>query len=114
MSCLRTPRWLVGKYGQAKSDHSVCRTLLSQSRWSKNFDSEYDWNIVTEPNPGLDNRCIKVSRGKFLGGSSNVNGTLCVRGTKQDFDDWGLEGWTGNEVWENMRKVTDIGGRGEQ
>ncbi|KAG9603659.1 alcohol oxidase, partial [Aureobasidium melanogenum] len=72
--------------------------------WSKNFDTPQDWNIVTEPTPGIDNRQVKVSRGRFLGGSSGVNGTLCIRGTQQDYDDWDLEGWSGKEMFEAMRK----------
>lgn len=42
---------------------------------------------------GVDGRQVKLSRGRFLGGSSGVNGTLVVKGTKQDYDDWeyGLE-----------------------
>lgn len=49
------------------------------SSGSKNFDTEADWNITTEKNPSAHNRQVKVSRGKFLGGSSGVNGTLCIR-----------------------------------
>lgn len=74
-------------------------------RWSKNFDSETDWNIVTEPMSSIDNRQVKVSRGRFLGGSSGVNGTLCIRGTKQDYDDWGMEEWTGDKMFGYMAKV---------
>jgi choline dehydrogenase-like flavoprotein len=48
---------------------------------------------------------VKLSRGKFLGGSSGCNGTLCIRGAKQDYDDWGLEGWSGEEFFKYMRKV---------
>ena len=48
---------------------------------------------------------MKVSRGKFLGGSSGVNGTLCIRGTKQDYDDWDMPGWSGEEVFSYMKKV---------
>jgi choline dehydrogenase-like flavoprotein len=82
-------------------------TWNSQPIRSQNFDTEADWNIVTEPSPGANDRQVKVSRGKFLGGSSGVNGTLCVRGTKQDFDDWDLPGWNGEEVFGYMKKVTD-------
>ncbi|KAH0846926.1 hypothetical protein FOPE_12630 [Fonsecaea pedrosoi] len=56
--------------------------------WSKNFDSDLDWNLVTPPMDGVNGRQVKLSRGKFLGGSSGVNGTLCIRGNKQDYDDW--------------------------
>lgn len=72
---------------------------------SQNFDTEADWNIVTEPGSGVNGRQVKVSRGKFLGGSSGVNGTLCIRGTKQDFDDWNMPGWSGEEVFGYMKKV---------
>ncbi|KAH0341629.1 alcohol oxidase, partial [Aureobasidium melanogenum] len=79
--------------------------------WSKNFDTPQDWNIVTEPTPGIDNRQVKVSRGRFLGGSSGVNGTLCLRGTEQDYDDWDLEGWSGKEMFEAMRKSETFHGK---
>lgn len=87
--------------------------------------SSGDWNITNEPRQVFNNREIKLSRGKygeslsivftkeengadtnrFLGGSSGVNGTLCVRGVKEDFDDWGIPGWTGDEVFNYMSKV---------
>lgn len=34
--------------------------------WSKCFDSETDWNLVTKPMDGVDGRQVKLSRGKFL------------------------------------------------
>ncbi|KAJ9647535.1 hypothetical protein H2204_000164 [Knufia peltigerae] len=73
--------------------------------WSKNFDSETDWNLITPAMPGVDGRQVKLSRGKFLGGSSGVNGTLCIRGCKQDYDDWNLPGWSGEEMFEYMKKA---------
>lgn len=51
-------------------------------------------------------RQVKVSRGRFLGGSSGVNGTLCIRGTKQDYDDWGMEEWTGDKMFGYMAKAS--------
>jgi choline dehydrogenase-like flavoprotein len=54
---------------------------------------------------GVDNRQVKLSRGRFLGGCSGCNGTLCIRGCKQDYDDWGLEGWSGEEFFNYMKKV---------
>ena len=72
--------------------------------WSKNFDSETDWNLVTEPMNGVNDRQVKLSRGKFLGGSSGVNGTLCIRGSKQDYDDWNLPGWSGDQMFDYMRR----------
>ena len=54
---------------------------------------------------GVNNRQVKLSRGRFLGGCSGCNGTLCIRGVKQDFDAWGLPGWSGDEVFACMRKA---------
>ena len=76
--------------------------------WSKNFDAETDWNLVTPPMKGVDGRQVKLSRGKFLGGSSGVNGTLVIRGTEQDYDDWDLPGWSGKEFFKYMRKVSAL------
>lgn len=54
---------------------------------------------------GVAGRQVKCSRGRMLGGSSGVNGTLCIRGPKQDYDDWELEGWSGEEMYKYMAKV---------
>lgn len=75
------------------------------SSWSGNFDKETDWNIISEPKSTVNNRQVKLSRGRFLGGSSGCNGTLCIRGAKQDYDDWQLEGWSGEEFFKYMSKV---------
>lgn len=64
-----------------------------------------DWNFKTVPQKHANDREIELQRGKFLGGSSGVNGTLCIRGCKQDFDDWDLPGWSGEEVFEAMRRT---------
>jgi Choline dehydrogenase and related flavoproteins len=79
--------------------------IVNRTRWSNNFDTEMDWNLVTTPMAGVNNRQVKLSRGRFLSGCSGCNGTLCIRGCKQDYDDWGLEGWTGEEFFKYMRKV---------
>ncbi|USP76344.1 alcohol oxidase [Curvularia clavata] len=79
---------------EAGPDSAELENVHMAGGWSQNFDSETDWNIVTEPMDKIDNRQVKVSRGRLLGGSSGVNGTLCIRGTKQDYDDWDLDEWT--------------------
>lgn len=57
-----------------------------------------DWNFQTVPQKFVNGRILPLNRGKVLGGSSSFNGTLCIRGCKEDFDGWGLEGWSGDEV----------------
>ncbi|KAH8432005.1 GMC family oxidoreductase [Aspergillus melleus] len=95
-------RILVIEAGQHNKD---LENVHMAGGWSNNFDSETDWNIVTPSMKGVDDRQVKLSRGRFLGGSSGCNGTLCVRGSPQDYDDWGLEGWSGEEVFAAMRKA---------
>ncbi|KAF2729316.1 alcohol oxidase [Polyplosphaeria fusca] len=90
---------------EAGPDSADLENVHMPGGWSNNFDSETDWNIVTEPMKAVNNRQVKLSRGRFLGGSSGVNGTLCIRGTKQDYDDWNLEGWSGEEMWKYMAKA---------
>ncbi|PQE33176.1 GMC oxidoreductase protein [Rutstroemia sp. NJR-2017a WRK4] len=67
--------------------------------------TEADWNIKSEPCKELDNRQLHLARGKFLGGSSGCNGTLVIRGNRQDYDSWGLEGWGGDELFRYMSKA---------
>lgn len=84
-----------------------CLLTFSPRSWANNLDGPEDWNIVSEKGSGINNRQVKLSRGKFLGGSSGLNGTLCIKGSKQDYDDWGLEGWSGDEFFKYMEKVSN-------
>jgi choline dehydrogenase-like flavoprotein len=72
---------------------------------------DLDWSYETVPQEHLNNRVLQLSRGKFLGGSSGFNGTLCIRGCKADYDDWGLEGWTGDELFRCMKKAETFHGK---
>jgi len=60
---------------------------------------------VSPPQPGLANRECRLPRGRFLGGSSGSNGTICIRGVEQDYDDWGFPEWSGAEMFRAMKKV---------
>lgn len=66
----------------------------------------YDWGYESEPDPTRQGRSEKWVRGKVLGGSSSINGTIYVRGAPQDYDRWGrsnneglgLDGWSYADV----------------
>jgi choline dehydrogenase len=49
---------------------------------------DFDWGLVSEPEPGLNGRRMPCPRGKVLGGSSAVNAMAFVRGNPKDFDGW--------------------------
>ncbi|KAF7888078.1 uncharacterized protein EAF02_002619 [Botrytis sinoallii] len=72
---------------------------------SQILGTEADWNIKSEPCEELENRQLHLARGKFLGGSSGYNGTLAIRGNRQDYDNWGLERWSGDEMFKYMSKA---------
>jgi choline dehydrogenase-like flavoprotein len=71
---------------------------------SQILGTDADWNIQSEPCAELNNRQLHLGRGKFMNGSSGCNGTLCIRGIPQNYDDWGVEGWCRSEMFEYMRK----------
>ena len=48
----------------------------------------YNYGYWTEGQPHLNNRKLFFPRGKGLGGSSNINGMLYVRGHSRDYDIW--------------------------
>ncbi|KAF7960655.1 hypothetical protein EAE96_000329 [Botrytis aclada] len=72
---------------------------------SQILGTEADWNIKSEPCEELENRRLHLARGKFLSGSSGCNGTLAICGNRQDYDNWGLEGWSGDEMFQYMSKM---------
>ncbi len=69
-----------------------------------------DWCYESEPEPHLDNRRIRMPRGKTLGGSSSINGMVYVRGHGSDYDQWrqmGNTGWGWDDVLPYFRKLED-------
>ncbi|GAC1340706.1 MAG: GMC family oxidoreductase N-terminal domain-containing protein [Acetobacteraceae bacterium] len=77
----------------------------------KTFQSpRFNWCYTTEPVGGADNRPIYFPRGKVLGGSSAINGSLYVRGQQRDFDAWaqlGNRGWSFDDVLPYFRRSED-------
>ena len=77
----------------------------------KTFQSpRFNWCYTTEPVAGADDRAIYFPRGRVLGGSSAINGSLYVRGQPRDFDTWaqlGNRGWSFDEVLPYFRRSED-------
>ncbi len=75
----------------------------------------FTWGYESEPDPNLDGRRQPIPRGKVLGGSSSINGTMYIRGAAADYDAWrdaGHEGWGYDDVLPLFRR-SETNWRGE-
>ena len=69
-----------------------------------------DWSFLTEPDPTRNGQVNIWPRGKVLGGSGSLNGTIYVRGNRGDYDGWsknGLSGWDYDSLLKIFRKLED-------
>lgn len=86
-----TNPWIRSPLGAAKTLH----------------DPGVNWRLTTEPEENCKGRQLGVPRGRVLGGSSSINGTLYVRGDKRDYDLWSQSGatcWSYADVLPYFRK----------
>lgn len=90
---------------EAGEDSKALENVHMSAAWTKCHYGPTDWGIVSPPQPGLNGKECRLPRGRFLGGSSGSNGTICIRGVKQDYDDWGFPEWSGDEMFRAMKKV---------
>lgn len=75
----------------------------------------FGWGYQSEPDPNLDGRTQPIPRGKVLGGSSSINGTMYIRGAAADYDAWrdaGNAGWSYADVLP-LFKRSEANWRGE-
>ncbi len=66
-----------------------------------------NWCYWSEPQAHVAGRSIFLPRGRVLGGSSSINGSIYIRGHRADYDDWarwGNPGWSYAEVLPYFRK----------
>ena len=66
-----------------------------------------NWGYSTEPEPHLNGRRIYWPRGRGLGGTSNINGMIYLRGHRADFQNWlemGNPGWGWEDVLPLFRR----------
>lgn len=66
---------------------------------------DHDWGFTATARPGRE---IRLHRGKVMGGSSAVNGTIALRGVPDDFDSWvalGCNEWDFESVLPWYRKL---------
>jgi len=74
------------------------------------FKGRHDWDMASEPEPGLAGRRAYLPRAKVLGGCSSMNAMVYIRGNRADYDEWaamGAEGWGYDDVLPYFRRSED-------
>ncbi|MFC7010421.1 GMC family oxidoreductase [Streptomyces viridiviolaceus] len=74
------------------------------------FKSELDWDLDSDPEPGIGGRRTYLPRGKVFGGSSSINAMIYIRGNHADYDGWaaaGATGWGYTDVLPYFRRSED-------
>lgn len=74
------------------------------------FKSDLDWDLDSDPEPGLGGRRTYLPRGKMFGGCSSMNAMIYIRGNRADYDGWaaaGATGWSYAEVLPYFRRAED-------
>jgi choline dehydrogenase len=69
--------------------------------------TDVDWNYASAPEPNCDGRRISLPRGKVLGGSSSVNAMVYIRGNRRDYDEWGVPGWSWDDLFPYFLRAED-------
>ena len=64
-----------------------------------------EFYVSTNESPFAGNRKVVIPQAAVLGGGSSINLMMYTRGSKTDYDDWGMEGWTFNDLYPLFKKV---------
>ncbi|MER7682504.1 GMC family oxidoreductase N-terminal domain-containing protein [Streptomyces sp. NPDC096934] len=88
----------------------AAQEIAVPAAFSQLFKTEFDWDLDSEPEPGLGGRRMYLPRGKTFGGSSSINAMIYMRGNRADYDGWalsGAKGWSYDEVLPYFRRAED-------
>jgi choline dehydrogenase len=69
------------------------------------------WGWSTVPQKHMQNRVLRFTQAKVIGGGSSINAQLYNRGNKLDFDEWrqkGCEGWSFEDVLPYFKRAEDF------
>jgi choline dehydrogenase len=69
------------------------------------------WGWSTVPQKQMQNRVLRFTQAKVIGGGSTINAQLYNRGNRLDFDEWrqkGCEGWSYEDVLPYFKRAEDF------
>ncbi|KAJ3533411.1 hypothetical protein NM208_g8004 [Fusarium decemcellulare] len=83
-------------------DHAGWASTIFAGSSPSDTNPLVDWNFVTEPQAGADDRRIHYARGKCLGGSSARNFMIYQRSTKQSYQKWATQVGDDGYTWDSL------------
>ena len=90
------------------ADEGMKFDMVALATFRLRGNPETDWMYVGEPDPSRKGRREPQPRGRVLGGSSSINGTVYVRGNRFDYDQWaklGNSGWDYDSMLSIFRRM---------
>ncbi|KAK3278513.1 hypothetical protein CYMTET_13556 [Cymbomonas tetramitiformis] len=69
------------------------------------WDSPLTLSFHTGPHPELYNRTLEILAGNMIGGTTGINAGLWSRPSFEEFDEWDVPGWSGEELKEYFKLV---------
>ncbi len=73
-------------------------TLLANGYKTAFINDNLMWERFSVPQAGCMNKRLYMGSGRGVGGSGSVNGMVYTRGSRADFDGWGVDGWRWSDV----------------
>jgi choline dehydrogenase-like flavoprotein len=97
---------------EAGSDRLGLTTKIPGTGFIASASARRNWNYETEPVPALNGRKLWWFQGRILGGSSSINGMLCLRGHSLEYDQWAQRGWRLGDLFPERHGFTVMVGAG--
>jgi choline dehydrogenase len=83
----------------------ITDAVRSPWRWNEVLLTDLDWAYLSDPVDGLDGQQVYSAAGRGLGGGSNIFHMIHTRGRPEDYDGWGIDGWTYDEVLPYLQRL---------
>src|SRR5437660_12732886 len=86
-------------------------TIANPSIWFYNVGGPLDYHLPINPSPRLNNRKFNMALGHVLGGGTNINAMVRMRGMHPDVDgvaENGAKGWAVADVLPVFQKQEDV------
>lgn len=95
---------------EAGGSHKNILVSMPAGWGAMTYSPKFSWMHKTEPEKYAGGRCMRMPRGKLVGGSSSINGMIYIRGHEQDYADWvtaGATGWGWPELLPHFVRTED-------